>query len=102
MYAAYFWPPTGLTRYGSGLYNARAVSQIKGAGLALIGAGTILTSMVLAGLLLGYGLDNWLDTLPFFMLVLGCLGFVGGILKLHKLLSEPQNDAEKQERSRRH
>jgi len=66
------------------------VSEVKGTGLALIGAGTILTSMALAGLLLGYVLDNWLDTLPIFMFVFGCLGFVGGILKLHKLLSEPQ------------
>lgn len=74
----------------SALHNSHAVSQAKGAGLAYIGAGTILTSMALAGLLLGYALDSSLDTLPLFMLVFGCLGFVGGMLNLCKLLSEPQ------------
>lgn len=62
----------------------------KGTGLALVGVGTLLTSMVLAGFLLGYGLDNWLDTPPFFMFILGCLGFVGGIIRVYKLLSGTQ------------
>ena len=79
-----------LTHRGPGLYNARAVKEAKGAGLVLIGVGTILSSMVLAGFLLGYALDNWLDTLPIFMLALGGLGFVGAILKIYKLLSQPQ------------
>lgn len=71
------------------LYNARAVNKARGTGLALIGVGSLLTSMVLAGLILGYGLDVWLGTLPLFMFILGCLGFVGGLLKLYKLLSRP-------------
>jgi len=58
-------------------------------GLLLIGVGTILTSMVLAGFLLGYMLDAWLDTKPVFMVVLCGLGFVGGILKVYKLLTHP-------------
>jgi ATP synthase protein I len=66
------------------------VNEVKGASLVHIGAGTILSSMVLAGLLLGYSIDSWLNTLPFFMLVFGCLGFVGGILRVYKLLSQPQ------------
>lgn len=66
------------------------MNKARGTGLVLIGAGTLLTSMMLAGLLLGYGLDKWLNTLPFFMFILGCLGFVGGILKVYKLLSGPQ------------
>ncbi|MEO6697599.1 MAG: AtpZ/AtpI family protein [Gammaproteobacteria bacterium] len=65
------------------------MSKARGTGLALIGVGSILSSMVLAGLILGYVLDKWLNTLPLFMFILGCLGFVGGLLKAYKLLSRP-------------
>ena len=61
----------------------------KGPGLLLISVGTVLSSMVLAGFLLGYGLDVWLDTKPVMMLILGALGFVGGILKVYRLLNDP-------------
>ena len=61
----------------------------KGPGLLLISVGTMLTSMVVAGFLLGYGLDVWLDTKPILMLVLGAMGFVGGILKVYRLLNDP-------------
>ena len=63
--------------------------QHKGPGLLLISVGTMLTSMIAAGFLLGYFVDVWLDTLPIFMLVCGGLGFVGGILKVYRLLSDP-------------
>lgn len=78
-----------LTTYRLNLYTARPMSKAGGTGLALVGVGTTLTSTVLAGLLLGYGLDVWLGTLPVFMFILGCLGFVGGILKVYKLLTRP-------------
>jgi ATP synthase protein I len=61
----------------------------KGPGLLLISVGTMLTSMIVAGFLLGYLVDIWLDTLPIFMLALGVLGFVGGILKVYRLLNDP-------------
>ncbi|RMH22503.1 MAG: hypothetical protein D6698_01000 [Gammaproteobacteria bacterium] len=54
--------------------------------LLLIGVGTMLTSMSVVGLAIGYGLDYWLDTGPWFMLSFGVLGFVGGFLKVYKLL----------------
>jgi ATP synthase protein I len=57
------------------------------AGWVLIGVGTHLTAMVVTGFVLGYLLDAWLETQPLFMLLFGCLGFIGGILKAHKLLS---------------
>ena len=47
----------------------------------------MLTSMVVSGFLLGYLTDRWLDSRPIFMLLFGGLGFVGGILKVYKLLS---------------
>ena len=61
--------------------------QPGGAGLVLIGVGTILTSMILAGFVLGYLVDKWLDSQPMFMLVFAGLGAVGGFLKVYKLLS---------------
>ncbi len=52
----------------------------------LVGVGTQLTAMVVTGFALGYGLDVWLGSKPIFMLVFGCLGFIGGVLKAYKLL----------------
>lgn len=56
-------------------------------GIVQVGSGTILTSMVMAGFLLGYLADYWLDSSPVFMLVCAGLGAVGGFLKVYKLLS---------------
>jgi ATP synthase protein I len=64
--------------------------KAKGPGLLLISVGTVLTSMIAAGFLLGYLLDVWLDTLPILMLVCGALGFIGGILKVYRLLTDPR------------
>ncbi len=49
----------------------------------------MLTSMIAAGFILGYVVDWWLGTLPWFLLGFGALGFIGGILKVHKLLTHP-------------
>jgi ATP synthase protein I len=61
----------------------------KGPGLLLISAGTMLTSMIVSGFLLGYWVDAWLETKPIFMLLFGALGFVGGFLKVFRLLNDP-------------
>lgn len=61
-------------------------SSTKGSFL-ILGAGSWLTSMTVSGFLLGYGLDVWLDTKPLFMLAFGLLGFIGGIVRIHKMLS---------------
>lgn len=58
-------------------------------GLLLLGVGTILTSMTVAGFLLGYLLDLWLDSSPVFMLILGFLGLLGGFMRAFKLLTHP-------------
>ena len=63
------------------------MNEQKGPGLLLLGVGTMLTSMVVAGFLLGYLTDRWLDSQPLFMLLFGGLGFVGGFLKVYRLLS---------------
>jgi len=61
----------------------------KGSGMLLIGVGTILASTSISGFILGYLTDIWLNTSPIFMLVFGGLGFVGGFLKVYKLLTDP-------------
>jgi len=61
--------------------------QPAGLSLVLVSVGTVLTSMVVAGFLLGYAADKWLDSQPVFMLSFGVLGFVGGLLKVYRLLS---------------
>lgn len=65
------------------------MNKQKGPGLLLMGAGTMLTSMIASGFLLGYLTDRWLDSQPLFMLLFGGLGLVGGFLKVYKLLSRP-------------
>ena len=62
------------------------VSQ-KSPRIILIGVGTILTSMVLSGFLLGYWVDAWLDTQPILMLLFAGLGFIGAAIRICKLLS---------------
>jgi ATP synthase protein I len=67
----------------------RKEDQSKKARPLLIGVGSMLTSMIVAGFILGYAVDWWLGTLPWFLLGFGVLGFIGGILKVHKLLTHP-------------
>lgn len=61
----------------------------KSRSLLLVGVGSMLTSIVVSGFLLGYAVDVWIDTQPVFMLLFGGLGFVGGFLKVYKLLIHP-------------
>ena len=65
------------------------MKQHKSRSLLLVGVGSMLTSMVVSGFLLGYLVDSWLETTPVFLLLLGGLGFVGGTLKVYKLLIHP-------------
>lgn len=65
------------------------MAKPKGPGLLLVGVGSMLASTVVAGFLLGYLTDYWLDTQPIFMLAFGLLGFIGGGLRAYKLLSNP-------------
>ena len=62
----------------------------KGPGLLLISVGSMLTSMIAAGFLLGYVVDRWLNTQPIFLMSCGVLGFIGGILKVYKILTDPE------------
>lgn len=55
----------------------------------LLSVGSILSSMVIAGFILGFAVDYFLDTTPWFMLALGILGMIGGTLKVYKLMIHP-------------
>jgi len=57
----------------------------------LMGAGSIFSSMLIAGFLVGYAIDELLDTKPIFLLSCVLLGFIGGIQKVHKLTSRLDN-----------
>lgn len=48
----------------------------------LISAGSIFTSMVIAGFIVGYALDYLFGTTPWLFLGCGVLGFVGGMQKV--------------------
>ena len=54
----------------------------------LMGAGSMFTSMIVAGFLVGYALDEVFDTKPIFLLSCGLLGFIGGMQKIQRLLSK--------------
>lgn len=55
------------------------------ANFLLISAGSIFTSMLIAGFIVGYMLDQLFDTTPIFFLSCAVLGFIGGIQKVHAL-----------------
>jgi len=59
--------------------------------------GLILPSSIAVGLFLGYFLDRWLGTAPWFLLSLTVLGIVSGLLSLFRALrkelkNEPPED----------
>lgn len=54
----------------------------------LLSAGSMFTSMIVAGFIVGYVIDTLLDTTPIFLLGCGVMGFIGGIMKVHKLLGK--------------
>ena len=61
-------------------------SDVTKTSLLHIGAGNIFASMIISGLIIGYFVDQWLGTLPIFMLLFGVLGFIGGMKRIHALL----------------
>ncbi|MHB1230692.1 MAG: AtpZ/AtpI family protein [Halothiobacillus sp.] len=61
-------------------------------GLMSVGAGNVFASTVIAGLLLGFLVDRWLDIAPIAMLLGGLLGFIGGMRNAHRLMIAKHND----------
>jgi ATP synthase protein I len=71
-------------------------SNPKHPNILLIGAGTMFTSMVIAGFIVGYVFDLLFETTPIFMLACGVLGFIGGGRKVYYVLMhmDPQMRAQ--------
>lgn len=65
--------------------------------IGLIGLGSVFTAMIIAGFLVGYFFDSLLQTKPIFIIGCTAMGFFGGLMKLHKLVSN--NDRDGYERS---
>ena len=61
--------------------------------LLQIGVGTFISSMTVAGFILGYVTDYLLGTVPLFLLAFGFLGLLGGFLKAFRFLSLPDRKA---------
>lgn len=52
-----------------------------------MGVGTMITSNIVGGLVLGYWLDRWLATRPWLLLAGILLGTVGAFLGVYRILS---------------
>lgn len=68
----------------------------------LMSAGSIFTSMIVAGFLVGYAIDQLFETTPIFLLLCGLLGFIGGgqkVMKLSSRLDQVAGEERKDEKS---
>ena len=52
-----------------------------------MGVGTMITSNIVGGLVLGYWLDRWLATRPWLLIAGILLGTVGAFLGVYRILS---------------
>ena len=57
--------------------------------------GVELAVTIMVGALLGYGLDRWLSTRPWLMLVGMLLGTIAGFRNLYRVLSRQGEDSKK-------
>ena len=71
-------------------YLVSVMKNTKGPGLLLISVGSMLTSMIAAGFIMGYFVDRWLNAQPIFLISFGVLGFIGGILKVYRILRDQE------------
>ena len=63
--------------------------------LLMAGAGNMLASMTISGFIIGYLTDYLANTSPLFLLTLGVLGAIGGILKVKDIMV---TDAKRQQK----
>jgi ATP synthase protein I len=68
-----------------------------GMNFLLIGSGQLFTSLVIAGFVVGYAFDYFLETTPIFMMLCGLLGIIGGSQKVHRILSRMEQNEQKKD-----
>lgn len=68
-----------------------------GMNFLLIGSGQMFTSMVIAGFIVGYAFDYFLETTPIFMMLCGLLGIIGGSQKVHRVLMRMDQNGQKKD-----
>ena len=74
--------------------GASMTKQKKSLPLLQVGVGTFVSSMTVAGFILGFATDYFLGTVPLFLLAFGFLGLLGGFLKAYRFLSLPDRIAQ--------
>lgn len=70
----------------SGLNGSTPQGSMSGLGIAMR-LGTELVAALIVGVGIGYGLDRWLGTAPWFMVVFFFLGSGAGILNVYRMAS---------------
>ncbi len=69
-------------------------SKLSRPSLLHMGAGNIFSSMIISGMIIGYFVDQWLQLTPLFMMLFAVLGFIGGIKKIHAILTYENTNKE--------
>jgi ATP synthase protein I len=72
----------------SGAAPAADADSKRSMGLGLRVGSQFVSSLAVGGLL-GWGVDRWLGTAPFGLLILLLLGFVAGLIGLRKVMTGP-------------
>lgn len=57
-----------------------------------LSVGTIITSNVVGGIIVGYALDRWWNTAPWLMVVGIVLGTVGAFVGLYRIMARLNRD----------
>ena len=81
-------------RHDADTGNAPAPKPATSGTSAAIRAGSDLVAALAVGGVLGYWLDRWLDTKPWFMIALVCLGFVAGFVNIARNSGPPKKKKE--------
>ena len=81
-----------------GSHDAQGRSPLPSSKAIAMRAGTDLVSGVAVGVGVGYALDAWLDTLPWFLLICTCFGLVAGLKLMIETATKATHALEEEEK----